>query len=328
MNDHPVVLITGASSGIGRATAQLLAQNGCRVFGTSRSPAKTRAIPGVTFLALDVHSPQSVQECVQAVLDQAGRIDALVNNAGLIGPGGASEETSLDQVRALFDTNFFGVVQVTNAVLPVMRQQRSGTIINISSAGGQVSAPPFFSFYAASKHAIEGYSEGLRYEVRPFNIQVAMIQPGYTSTEIGDSITPPDHPVADYVETRQRMLMIDRAGIRYGTPPGEVARTVLKILGQSRPALRNPVGSDGRAILLLKRFMPHPLFERLIEWMYLTWQPKCVTGDIPSPAELGLHRFLFHRPTRDLTLRAAAAALFAAAGLGALAVLLHPSRKR
>ena len=151
------ILITGGTSGIGRETALLLAAQGHRVFAAGRKPP-AQPLPGVTYVPLDVRSGESIAACMQAV---GGPLDVLVNNAGYVGPAGSSEEASLEDVRALFETNFFGVVQVTNAALPAMRERRSGLIVNVSSAGGLIAMPPFFGFYAASKHALEGYSESL-----------------------------------------------------------------------------------------------------------------------------------------------------------------------
>jgi NAD(P)-dependent dehydrogenase (short-subunit alcohol dehydrogenase family) len=312
----PVVLLSGASQGIGRVTAALLASSGYRVFGTSRRPAETQPIPGVTLLALDVHAADSIRDCVQAVLDQAGRIDVLINNAGLIGPGTASEEADIDCLRALFETNFFGVVQLTNAVLPILRAQGSGFVLNMGSVSGQVALPPFFTFYAASKHALEAYTEGLRHELRPFGIRVALIEPGYTSTEIGDSIQHPDRPIPAYQEARLAITQLDRAGLRYGIPPEQVARRVLQVLGQRRPALRHPVGAQGAAILLARRWLPGPLFELLARALFDTWKPSpeaAAEGKIPTPRELGLHRLMFHTPTFNRLLRALALILCGAA---------------
>jgi NAD(P)-dependent dehydrogenase (short-subunit alcohol dehydrogenase family) len=311
----PVVLLSGASQGIGRSIAELLAASGYRVFGTSRRPAHTAVIPGVILLELDVHSADSIRACVNAVLAQAGRIDVLINNAGLIGPGTASEEVEIDHVRALFETNFFGVVQLTNAVLPTMRAQRSGFVLNLGSASGLVSLPPFFSFYAASKHALEAYSEGLRHELRPFGIRVVLIEPGYTSTEIGDSIQPPDRPIPAYERTRLAVTQLDRAGLRYGNPPESVARLVLRVLGQRRPALRNPSGAQSRAILLARRWLPDPLFELLGRALFFTWKPSpdaLQSAAIPTPRELGVHRIFFHAPTFNRMLRAVGVMLLAA----------------
>src|SRR5262245_58411020 len=168
MDDQKVVLITGASSGVGHTTARLLSQSGYRVFGTSRNPGGAEATPGVATLALDVCSDDSVAACVKAVVADAGRIDVLVNNAAYE-LAGAAEETTIDEAKAQFETNFFGVVRMVKAVLPSMRRQKHGRIVNVSSLSG-VSSIPFMGMYSASKFALEGFSEALQLEVSPFNI--------------------------------------------------------------------------------------------------------------------------------------------------------------
>ncbi len=328
-------MLTGASTGIGRATALLLARQGYRVYGTSRNPDMAAPIPGVTFLPLEIQSSASIAACVQCVLDQAGRIDVLINNAGAIGPASACEETGLQRVRDLFEVNFFGIVQLTSAVLPVMRRQGGGTIVNVSSTGGMISTPPFFACYAASKHALEGYSEALRYEVLPFSIHVAMVEPGYTSTAIDQNIQPPDHPIPEYAVARSRVTSIDRAGIRYGSPPESVARVILRVIRQKRPALRNLTGSDSVALVLASRILPEAWFEKLVAWMFIAWnppgtemgtgQPQKAEYEIPTPRELGLRRFLFHRSTRNATL--GAAALLVGVGASAAAFWINRTKR-
>ena len=165
---RPVAIVTGASAGIGGATARALHAAGYRVFGTYRKPSGTRA-PGIEYLTCDVTSDDSVQAAVGAVLSQAGRIDLLVNNAG-VGLVGGAEESSLEQAKSLFDVNLFGVIRMTKAVLPAMRKQGAGRIVNISSVLGLIPAP-FMALYAASKHALEGYSESLDHEVRSSGVQ-------------------------------------------------------------------------------------------------------------------------------------------------------------
>jgi NAD(P)-dependent dehydrogenase (short-subunit alcohol dehydrogenase family) len=175
MSDQKVVLVTGASSGIGSATAEHLVNRGYRVFGTTRSPQKAATSSGVTLLPLDVTIEESVSRAVQAVLDAAGRIDVLVNNAGL-GVFGAFEETSIEQAQALFDTNVFGIIRTTQAVLPHMRARRSGLIVNVSSVQGFIPAP-YSAIYSSTKHALEGLSESLDHEVRQFGIRVVLVEP-------------------------------------------------------------------------------------------------------------------------------------------------------
>src|SRR5262245_48388810 len=165
-----VALITGASSGIGRATAELMATRGHRVFGGVRAPATTRPLAGVELVPLDVRDEASAKACVDAVCSRAGRIDVLINNAG-VNLVGAVEETSISQAQALFDTNVIGVLRMVRAVLPGMRRQGTGLIVNISSIVGFIPAP-FMGVYASTKHAIEGLSESLDHEVRAFGIRV------------------------------------------------------------------------------------------------------------------------------------------------------------
>ena len=173
MSAGRVVLITGASSGIGRCCAELLAARGCKVYGASRRPV---AIAGVEPLAMDVTDDGSVLRAVAAVMDREGRVDVLVNNAG-IAIAGALEDCCIADAKEQFDVNLFGALRVCRAVLPAMRRQRSGYIINIGSIGGLI-AIPFQGLYSASKFALEGLSESLRLEVRDFGIQVVLIEPG------------------------------------------------------------------------------------------------------------------------------------------------------
>ena len=180
-----VALVTGASSGIGHATAKALQGAGYRVFGTSRRAASDRA-DGLTMLTCDVTDDVSVVKLVDEVLTKAGRIDLLVNNAGM-GLLGAAEESSTAQAQALFDVNFFGVLRMTNAVLPTMRHQGKGRIVNLSSVQGFIPAP-YFALYSATKHAVEGYSESLDHELRPFGIRVVLVEPAYTRTSFEDNL--------------------------------------------------------------------------------------------------------------------------------------------
>jgi NAD(P)-dependent dehydrogenase (short-subunit alcohol dehydrogenase family) len=189
----PVVLVTGVSSGIGRAVASAFAEKGFEVFGTSRNPRNTEPIAGVEVVQLDVTDPESVSAAVATVIQRAGRIDIVVNNAGF-GVLGAAEESSIAQAQQLFDTNFFGLVRLTREVLPHLRAQRSGRIINISSVLGFLPAP-YGALYAASKHAVEGYSESLDHETREFGVRVTVVEPGYTSTSFEANANDADSPI-------------------------------------------------------------------------------------------------------------------------------------
>jgi len=195
-----VALITGASSGIGQATAERLADAGYTVFGTSR-----RAAPGAgrafEMLTLDVTSESSVAAAVEEVVRRAGRVDVLVNNAGFGVAPAAAEESSLEQAQAIFDTNFFGVVRMTRAVVPHMRKEGGGRIINIGSVLGFLPMP-YGALYAATKHAIEGYSESLDHELRTRGIRVSVIEPAYTKTPFDANFLEPDAILEEYREIR------------------------------------------------------------------------------------------------------------------------------
>src|SRR4051795_12235437 len=194
-----VALVTGASSGIGEAAARELVDAGFTVYGTNRKAVAGEQRDGVTFLPLDVTDDASVAIAVGDVLARSGRIDVLVNNAGF-GVAGAAEESSVEQARALFETNVFGLMRVTRAVLPVMRAQGSGRIINVSSIVGLIPVP-FMALYASSKHALEGYSESLDHEVREHGVRVLLVEPGFTKTAF--DATPADEPLPLYAQRRE-----------------------------------------------------------------------------------------------------------------------------
>ena len=173
MSKSKVVVVTGVSSGIGRATAEKFSQQGCQVFGTVRSIAKTQPLPGVQLVEMDVRDNDSVQRGIQSVIDSAKRIDVLVNNAG-VAMVGAAEETSIDEVKWMFEANVFGALRTSQAVLPHMRAQRQGRIVNVSSVLGFLPAP-YMGLYSAAKHAVEGMSETLDHEVRQFGVRVSLV---------------------------------------------------------------------------------------------------------------------------------------------------------
>jgi NAD(P)-dependent dehydrogenase (short-subunit alcohol dehydrogenase family) len=252
-----VVLITGASSGIGRATAELLAGRGYRVFGGARAPAAARPLAGVEFVPLDVRDEASVEACVEEVRRRAGRIDVLINNAG-INLVGAIEETSIGQAQALFDTNVFGILRMVQAVLPGMRHQGSGQIVNISSILGFLPAP-FMGVYASTKHAVEGLSESLDHEVRAFGIRVILIEPPYTRTNLDASAAQAEGRIDAYAPQRRRTASAITHNTNAAPEPKVVAEEMLRsIEGPYR--MRRPIG---QAALLswLRRLLPVRLFE-------------------------------------------------------------------
>jgi NAD(P)-dependent dehydrogenase (short-subunit alcohol dehydrogenase family) len=260
MSDQRVVLITGASSGVGQSTARLLAQRGYKVFGTSRNPANAEANPDVEMLMLDVRDEGSVQACVGAVLSRCGGLDVLINNAGHE-LAGAVEELSSDEALAQFETNFFGVVRMVNAVLPTMRRQRRGHIINVSSLSG-LSSIPFLGIYSASKFALEGYTEALRHEVKPFNIHVSMTEAGFLNTPMMKNRQAGASRMTEYEPWRHRALTAIRAYEEKGPGPEAVAETLLEIVSSSTPRLRYLVGPQAKSVARLRRFLPAGLYEQ------------------------------------------------------------------
>ncbi len=255
----PVVLVTGASSGIGHAVAAAFAAKGFEVFGTSRNPRNTQPIAGVELVQLDVTDPESVAAAVSTVVQRAGRIDILVNNAGF-GVLGAAEESSTAQAQQLFDTNFFGLVRVTREVLPYLRAQRSGRIINIGSVLGFLPAP-YGALYSASKHAVEGYSESLDHETREFGVRVSVVEPGYTNTAFEASATDADSPIESYAPVREHVKNILAKSVRAGDDPAVVAQVVLNAATSRTPKLRYPAGPLARRLALLKKLAPAGLLD-------------------------------------------------------------------
>jgi NAD(P)-dependent dehydrogenase (short-subunit alcohol dehydrogenase family) len=249
-----IALVTGASSGIGEATAERLAQAGYKVFGTSRRGAQagTRSFE---MLPLDVTSEESVQAAVGEVMRREGRIDLLVNNAGFgVAPAGA-EESSLDQARAIFETNFFGLVRMTRAVLPHMRRQRSGRIINIGSVLGFLPMP-YGALYAATKHAVEGYSESLDHELRTRGIRVCVVEPAYTKTPFDANFMEPDAKLDEYRAARAGVVRRVNEVMAAAEPPGVVADIVLKAADAARPKIRYAAGRLANRLRWLRRFAP------------------------------------------------------------------------
>jgi len=256
MTNKKVALVTGASSGFGQLTAHLLTLEGYCVFGTSRK--EHSALQGVKMLTLDVKSDSSVQSCIKQLLNITNRIDLLVNNAGQI-HASMIEETSLEQAKDIFETNFWGIVRITNAVLPMMRQQRSGHIINMSSVAGLIGAPGQ-GFYSASKFALEGYSEALSVELDPFNIKVSLIEPGYFKTNFNHAMLQPTPRDADYDTVRDVIRSsIDRA-IAQGDNPEKVAQMIVSVALSQSPRLRYRVGNEAQWLPRLKAILPDKLF--------------------------------------------------------------------
>ncbi len=257
-----VVLITGASSGIGQACAGHLADRGWQVFGTSRSEAPDAS--GVTMVRMDVDDEASVNQCVAEVSERAGRIDALVNNAGY-SLTGSIEDTSIAEAKAQFETNFFGALRVCRAVLPIMRAQKRGHIVNISSLAG-VFGLPFGGHYSASKFALEGMSEALRYETRRFGIHVALVEPGDYRTAITTTRRVAAAAITNDVY-RERFAEVSRKQEheeQNGATPEPIARLVERILNDPKPKLRYPIGKPSQTMVVpLRRW----LTQRAFDWL-------------------------------------------------------------
>ena len=265
-----VVLITGASSGIGQACAQHLAGRGYRVYGTSRhAPEPAVPAPGVTLIPMDVGSEASAENAVQWILKQEGRLDVVVNNAGY-GIAGAVEDTSIAEAQAQFDTNFFGLLRVCRAVLPILRQQGSGYLINISSMAGLV-AIPFQGMYSASKFAVEGLTEALRHEMRPHGVRVVLVEPGDFRT----GFTAQRQMVAAaagsaHAERCRAAVEIMQRDEAAAAEPDAVAHLLERILAAPSPRLRYLVGPVAQklGVAILKKLLPQKAFEAIIARYY------------------------------------------------------------
>jgi len=253
-------LITGASTGIGRAAAAALTMAGYRVAGTSRRAAPGEVRDGIRMIRCDVTVDDAVVAAVAEAEAELGRIDLLINNAG-IGVSGGAEESSIAQVQALFDTNFYGVVRMTNAVLPIMRGQGGGRIINVGSVLGIIPAP-FRAHYSATKHAIEGYSESLDHEVRDFGVRVLVIEPALTRTAFEDNNIPADRPIAFYDTARARFLRANEASMTAAATAESVAETIVQAARDESPRLRYPSGKAARQVAFARRFVPRAMLDK------------------------------------------------------------------
>jgi len=266
MAERKAILVTGASSGIGQCIAGALAQVGHTVFGTSRNPAGIEKVTGVEMLALNVCLDESVSACVDAIVEQAGRLDVLINNAGL-GMEGAIEEATLEQAKALFETNFFGVMRMVKAVLPTMRKQGRGQIINVSS-GMALNPPPFVGVYPASKCALEGYTEALRHELKPLNIHVSLLEPGWFKSRYKQSQLRVADRISDYDPWRQPAERVINQYLEKGADPAIVGNRILRIIESKSPRLRYMVKKEVVASYWGRRVLPERLRERFMRAYY------------------------------------------------------------
>jgi len=266
-----IVLVTGASTGLGKATAHYLASKGYRVYGTSRHasfPPKTADDALPIMVRMDVNKTVSVKQAVDFILEKEQRIDIVINNAGW-GISGAVEETSMERTKALFETNYFGTQRVCQAVIPTMRAQKSGYVINISSIGG-VLGLPFQGLYSATKFAVEGMTEALRMEVRSFGIHVVLIEPGDFRTSFTDHREKTIHATTDpaYNKMEQSATSIFEHDERNGTDPKTIAHLIEKIISSSNPKLRYRAGSFSQKLVAkMKGVLP----DRLVQWILMKY---------------------------------------------------------
>ena len=276
----PVAVVTGSSSGIGFETALLLARSGFHTYATMRNLEKSKNITEIAnteklplqVVQLDVDDDRSVKNAINKIVAAAEnkRIDVLVNNAEY-GLFGSLEDTLIEEIKAQFETNFFGVIRVTQQVLPVMRKQNSGgTIVNVSSVGGRIGVP-VLSAYQSTKFALEGLSESLSYELEPFGISVVIIEPGFIRTNIINSSTSaekaldpksPYFPLMQKVKNRFKSMMENASSS--SSPPEEVAKVILQAITSENPQLRYTVGNDAATIIQARMNMPDKEFRKMV----------------------------------------------------------------
>ena len=264
-----VALITGGSSGIGEATARELKRRGFTVYAAARRVEQMRPLEaeGIHILPLDVTDEASIQSCVAAILDREGRIDVLVNNAGY-GSYGAVEDVPIEEARRQFDVNIFGLARLTQLIVPTMRENRSGKIVNITSIGGKIYTP-FGAWYHATKHALEGWSDSLRIELAPFNVDVIIVEPGGIKTPWGKIAV--DHLRATsgsgaYATAVAKAAdgMAELYGGKRLSDPSVIAATIARAVTARRPLTRYAAGYMAKTVLFLRWLLPDRLFDRMI----------------------------------------------------------------
>lgn len=262
MTKKRVALVTGASSGIGEATAHKLLAAGYRVYGTSRRGSLTGTHP-FPLLTLDVTDDASVEAAIEELLHLEGRIDILVNNAGFGIAPAAAEESSIEQAKLIFDTNFLGVVRLTRAVIPQMRRQGSGRIINIGSILGIVPLP-YAALYAASKHAVEGYTGALDHELRTQGIRVSVIEPAYMKTQFENNNIEPDAKLKEYDQIRAKLTKMVSKAMAEAESPEVVADVVVKAAQALRPKVRYTAGTLAGKLNFILRFAPASFLDKVV----------------------------------------------------------------
>ena len=270
---HQVALITGCSSGIGYETALMLGRNGFRTFATMRNTKKSDSLQevirkeglDVSIRQLDVNDDASIENTINNIKNEANRIDILINNAGF-GLVGFFEDLTLDEIRDQFETNFFGVLNVTKKIIPIMRLQKSGTIINISSGAGQVGFPGI-SAYVSTKFAIEGFSESLMYELHPYGIKVVIIEPGVIKTDFFRNCKVSEHSMkknSTYSPSLDKFQRNIELMQEHATSPTDVAKVIIQVLGNNEPKQRYIVGNDVAMILEAKKNLSEIEFKKMM----------------------------------------------------------------
>jgi len=266
-----IAIVTGSSSGIGFETALALAREGYYTYATMRDTKKGNQIKEIAkkenlkleVIELDVDKDKTVQDAVNKIMKEKNRIDVLVNNAGYT-LFGCLEDLSMDDLKAQFETNFFGAVRTSQAVIPIMRNQKSGTIVNISSVAGKIGFP-VSPAYISSKFALEGLSESMRYELSPFGINTIIIEPGVIKTNFMSSMKKSMKPDSAYKEITEKVIMGISMMAEMGTPPQEVAKTIIKAIKSENPLPRYVVGNDAVMFLEAKKAKTDLEFENYIK---------------------------------------------------------------
>jgi NAD(P)-dependent dehydrogenase (short-subunit alcohol dehydrogenase family) len=270
-----VAIVTGSSSGIGYATSLLLARNGFHTYATMRNIGRSADVQEIAYkerlplevIQLDVNDDASIRDSIEKVESENERIDVLVNNAGY-GLVGAFEDLSVEEIKSQFETNFFGVIRLTQQVLPIMRKQKSGTIVNISSGAGRIGFPGM-SAYVSSKFALEGLSESMSYELEPFGIKVVIIEPGVIRTNfkknsVMSKKSLDNSSISPYSSIIQKIDSSISSMVEHATPPEEVAKTILHATISNNPELRYLVGNDMIMMAETKKSMSDEDFRKMM----------------------------------------------------------------
>jgi NAD(P)-dependent dehydrogenase (short-subunit alcohol dehydrogenase family) len=273
-----VAVVTGSSSGIGFETSLMLARNHFTTYATMRDLNKSQVLEialkeqiPLKVIQLDVNDEKSVSNAIDTIVKENGRIDILVNNAGF-DLFGSLEELTIEEIKGQFETNFFGVVRATKAVIPTMRKQGSGTIINLSSIGGRIGLVPFNTSYHASKFALEGFTESLRHELDEFNIDVILIEPGFIRSNFMANFKTAknyDPNKSPYAKTVQKIFEGFEPMVASSTDPKEVAQVILNAVNSSSPDVRYAVGKDAESVLKARTELSDRELEKWVRDSYM-----------------------------------------------------------